>query len=125
MPQPGPAPENPWLECRKQMVNVVKNWSVNDKYDDEKAAYDNDNGGPIFDEGHEGDDEDVICGDGRLSLLIGRNLMTPRVLLDDKWSCHCVLHTTWTVEKHRCQIIICSGNCENWERTANLWWWIN
>lgn len=35
--------------------------------------------------GNAGDDEDVVCGDEGLSLLMGRPLMTPLVPSDYEW----------------------------------------
>lgn len=74
----------------QRMINVAKNKSLNNNDDDGEADYGgggrSGGGGPVFDEENAGDNEDVIYGDGELSLIIGKTLPTPRVPIKDEIS---------------------------------------
>lgn len=79
------------------MINVAKNKSLNNNDDDGEADYGgggrSGGGGPVFDEENAGDNEDVIYGDGELSLIIGKTLPTPRVPSKMKYqNCHLIIN---------------------------------
>lgn len=60
-----------------------------------------------------GDDENVIFGDGELSLFIGQTLMAPWVSSSDERHHKSIFHSTWTAENGKRHLIIDGGSCED------------
>ncbi|XP_022862403.1 uncharacterized protein LOC111382607 [Olea europaea var. sylvestris] len=67
-------------------------------------------GEPVYDEG---EDEDVLYGDGQETLVVRKSLLTPKGDSGDDWLRTNVFHTTCTVADKVCKLIIDSGSCEN------------
>ncbi|XP_022842142.1 uncharacterized protein LOC111365867 [Olea europaea var. sylvestris] len=67
-------------------------------------------GEPVYDDG---EDEDVLYGDGQEILVVRKILLTPKGDSGDDWLRTNVFHTTCTIADKVCKLIIDSGSCEN------------
>ncbi|XP_022897834.1 uncharacterized protein LOC111411547 [Olea europaea var. sylvestris] len=67
-------------------------------------------GKPVYDEG---EDEDVLYGDGQETLVVRKSLLTPKGDSGDDWLRTNVFHATCTIADKVYKLIIDSGSCEN------------
>ncbi|XP_022871711.1 uncharacterized protein LOC111390827 [Olea europaea var. sylvestris] len=90
-------------DCRKPAGQKNKNLLIEEEEFEEV-------GEPMYDEG---EDEDVLYGDGKETLVIRKSLLTPKGDSGNDWLRTNVFHTTCTVADKVCKLIIDSGSCEN------------
>lgn len=54
----------------------------------------------------------MLSSDNSRSLVIWKTLFSPKTPTEDEWLYTCILHTTCTVEDHKCHFD-CGWSCEN------------
>ncbi|KAL4187273.1 hypothetical protein AMTRI_Chr09g18140 [Amborella trichopoda] len=81
----------------KQLLIVDENLDDADRYD----------GDPIYDE------DDLVYGDVRETLVIQKSLVTPKQETQNNWLRTNIFHTNYTIGAKVCKFIIDSGSCEN------------
>lgn len=95
-------------DCRKPASNKGKNLLLDDNVVDEVV----DDAEPVYDD-YEDEDGDVLYGDGSETLVIRKNLLTPKGASDDDWLRTNIFQTTCTIADKVCKLIIDSGSYEN------------
>ncbi|XP_022843219.1 uncharacterized protein LOC111366753 [Olea europaea var. sylvestris] len=93
-------------DCRKPTGQKNKNLLIEKDMIEEFEEV----GEPVYDEG---EDEDVLYGDGQETLVVRKSLLTPKGDAGDDWLRTNVFHTICTVADKVCKLIIDSGSCEN------------
>ena len=93
-------------DCRKSTTKTGKNLLIEDEIVEEQV----DIGDPIF---YEGNDRDILYGDGIETFVVRKNLLTPKDDSEDDWLRSNIFHTTCTITEQVCKLIIDNGSCEN------------
>ncbi|XP_050238038.1 uncharacterized protein LOC126687520 [Mercurialis annua] len=94
-------------DCRKTTAKKTFFADTND-FDDEEFDM---IGDPVYDSG-EGLEEEVVCGDTGVALVVRRACLTPKAA-DENWLQSNIFQSTCTILGKVCRFVIDAGNCEN------------
>ncbi|KAG2694405.1 hypothetical protein I3760_08G142200 [Carya illinoinensis] len=61
----------------------------------------------------DGEEGVILHGDANETLVVKKNLLTPKEDSGEDWLRTNIFHTTCTVSKKVCKLLIDSGSCEN------------
>ena len=62
---------------------------------------------------YEGNDGDILYGDGNKTLVVRKSLLTPKDDSEEDWFKTNIFHTICTIAEQVCKLIIDNGSCEN------------